>query len=57
MLVRSFESTGFTDAGISFTGGTLDLGTSSSPGGNTFNVSGSGEFVQNSTNTRPGGGR
>jgi len=43
------ESTGFTDAAISITGGTLDLGTTRSPGGNTINVNGTGQFVQNTT--------
>jgi hypothetical protein len=43
------ESTGFTDAAISITGGTLDLGTTASPGNNTINVNGTGQFVQNST--------
>src|SRR5262249_52322134 len=43
------ESTGFTDAAIAITGGTVDLGTASSPGNNTINVNGTGQFVQNST--------
>jgi hypothetical protein len=43
------ESTGFTDAAIELTGGTLDLGTAADPGGNTFNVNGTGEFVHNTT--------
>jgi hypothetical protein len=43
------ESTGYTDAAIRVTGGTLDLGTPASPGGNTLNVNGSGQFVQNTT--------
>jgi hypothetical protein len=42
-------STGFTDATISVTGGTLDLGTTADPGGNTINVNGTGEFVHNTT--------
>ena len=43
------ESTGFTDAAISITGGSVDLGTPSSPGGNTLDVNGTGEFVHNTT--------
>src|SRR5262249_18014051 len=43
------ESTGFTDAAISVTGGSVDLGTTASPGGNTLNVNGRGEFVHNTT--------
>jgi uncharacterized delta-60 repeat protein len=43
------ESTGFTDAAIAVTGGTVDLGTASSPGNNTINVNGTGQFVQNTT--------
>jgi ELWxxDGT repeat protein len=43
------ESTGFTQAAIAVTGGTLDLGTASNPGGNVIDVNGSGEFVHNST--------
>src|SRR5262249_33165174 len=43
------ESTGFTDAAIAITGGTVDLGTASSPGNNILNVNGTGQFVQNST--------
>jgi hypothetical protein len=42
------ESTGFTDAAISVTGGSLDLGTAASPGNNTINVNGTGQLVQNS---------
>jgi uncharacterized delta-60 repeat protein len=42
------ESTGFTDAAIDLTSGTLDLGTSYSSGGNVLNVNGDGEFVHNS---------
>jgi hypothetical protein len=41
------ESTGFSDAAIQVTGGTLDLGTSASPGGNTININGAGRFVLN----------
>jgi hypothetical protein len=43
------ESTGFTDAAISVTGGSVDLGTPSSPGGDILNVNGTGEFVHNTT--------
>jgi hypothetical protein len=43
------ESTNFTDAAIAVTGGTVDLGTASSPGNNTINVNGTGQFVQNTT--------
>jgi hypothetical protein len=43
------ESTGFTDAAISLTGGALDLGTATDPGGNVLNVDGLGEFVHNTT--------
>ena len=51
------ESTGFTDAAISLTGGTLDLGTAGDPGGNTLNVNGLGEFVHNTTgNSVPAAG-
>jgi hypothetical protein len=43
------ESTGYTDAAISITGGTLDLGTTVNYGRNTLNVNGTGEFVHNTT--------
>ena len=43
------ESTGGTDAAISITGGTLDLGTPTCPGGNTININGTGEFIHNTT--------
>jgi hypothetical protein len=43
------ESRGFTDAAVSVTGGILDLGTSTDPGNNTFNINGTGEFVHNVT--------
>jgi uncharacterized delta-60 repeat protein len=43
------ESTGFSDAAIAVTGGTVDLGTASDPGSNTLKVNGSGEFVHNTT--------
>jgi uncharacterized delta-60 repeat protein len=39
------ESTGFNDAAISITGGTVDLGTTASPGGNTINVNGAGSLM------------
>jgi uncharacterized delta-60 repeat protein len=39
------ESTGFSDAAISITGGTVDLGTTTSTGGNTINVNGAGSLV------------
>jgi GH25 family lysozyme M1 (1,4-beta-N-acetylmuramidase) len=45
------ESTSFTDASIAVSGGVLDLGTVSDPGGNTLNVNGTGELVHNSTST------
>jgi hypothetical protein len=43
------ESTGFTDAAISVTGGAVDLGTAADPGGNTINVNGIGTFLRNTT--------
>src|SRR5262249_42106933 len=44
------ESTGFTDAAICITGGTLDLGMGTAdPGDNILNVNGLGEFVHNTT--------
>ena len=46
------ECTGFSNAAISASGGsTVDLGTASSPGGNTINVNGAGAFVHNTTST------
>ncbi len=45
------ESSGFNDAAIAVTGGTLDLGTPSSPGGNTIAINGSGTFLRNTTDT------
>jgi len=45
------ESTGFSDAAIAVTGGTLDLGTTASPGNNILNINGQGGFVKNSTAT------
>ena len=43
------ESTDFTDAAMSVTGGSVDLGTAASPGGNILDVNGTGEFVHNTT--------
>jgi hypothetical protein len=43
------ESTGSTDAAISVTGGTVDLGTAADPGGNTININGTGTFIRNTT--------
>jgi hypothetical protein len=43
------ESTGFNQAAISVTGGTVNLGTTADPGGNTINVNGRGTFVHNTT--------
>ena len=43
------ESTGYDQAAILITGGTVDLGTAASPGGNTFNVNGTGVFLQDTT--------
>jgi hypothetical protein len=43
------ESAAGNDAAISVTGGTVDLGTAASPGGNTINVNGTGSFVSNTT--------
>jgi hypothetical protein len=43
------ESTGGNDAAIAITGGTVDLGTATSPGGNTINVNGAGSFLNNGT--------
>jgi hypothetical protein len=39
------ESTGYSDAAIAITGGSLDLGTADSPGGNTINVNGAGQVL------------
>jgi uncharacterized delta-60 repeat protein len=46
------ESTGGNDAAIAVTGGTVDMGTASSPGGNTININGAGAFASNAT-SRP----
>jgi sugar lactone lactonase YvrE len=43
------ESTGYAQAAMLVTGGSVDLGTSSSPGGSTFNVNGAGTLIQNAT--------
>jgi hypothetical protein len=43
------ESTGFADAAITLTRGTLDLGTAASPGNNMFNVNGTGTLIRNTT--------
>ncbi len=40
------ESTGFADAAIAVTGGSVDLGSTTDPGNNTINVNGSGQLVQ-----------
>jgi hypothetical protein len=39
------ESTGYNDTAIKITGGSLDLGTTASPGGNTINVNGAGQPI------------
>ncbi len=49
LLVRDStidESSGYNQAAILITGGTVDLGTAVSPGGNTLNINGTGQFVQ-----------
>jgi parallel beta-helix repeat protein len=43
------ESTGYSDPAISVTGGTVDLGNASVPGGNTINVNGAGRLLDNSS--------
>jgi hypothetical protein len=43
------SSTGFRDAAISITDGTMDLGTASDPGHNILDINGTGEFVRNAT--------
>jgi probable HAF family extracellular repeat protein len=45
------ESTGFADAAISVTGGTVDLGSTGNPGNNTININGAGQLVQNTTSS------
>jgi hypothetical protein len=44
-------STGSAQAAIQINGGSVDLGTSTSPGGNTFNVNGTGTLIQNTTSS------
>ena len=41
------ESTGYKEAAIEITGGTVDLGTAASPGNDTFNINGRGLFIDN----------
>ena len=43
------ESTGYAQAAILINGGSVDLGTAASPGGNTFNVNGTGTLIQNTS--------
>jgi hypothetical protein len=43
------ESTGYAQAAILITGGSVDLGTASSPGGNIVNVNGAGSLIQNTS--------
>ncbi len=43
------SSTGYSEPAIEVTGGTVDLGTSGSPGGNTLVINRTGQFIQNST--------
>jgi hypothetical protein len=43
------ESTGYNEPAISVTAGTVDLGTTASPGGNTINVNGTGTWISNTT--------
>jgi hypothetical protein len=45
------ESTGYNDSAVQVTGGAVDLGRTSSPGGNTINLNGSGAFALNTTAT------
>jgi sugar lactone lactonase YvrE len=46
------ESTGYSDAAIVVSGGgSLDLGTTPSPGGNTINLNGAGAFASNTTSS------
>ncbi len=42
------ESTGYDQAAILVDGGTVDLGTAASPGGNILNVNGAGQFLRDS---------
>jgi hypothetical protein len=43
------ESTGYSQAAILITGGSVDLGATSSPGGNTLNINGTGMLIENLT--------
>jgi uncharacterized delta-60 repeat protein len=43
------ESNGYSQAAVQITGGTVDLGTTTDPGGNTVNINGAGSFVRNAT--------
>jgi hypothetical protein len=43
------DSTGYNEPAISVTGGTVDLGMATDPGGNTINVNGSGTWISNTT--------
>ena len=43
------SSTGYDQAAILINGGMVNLGTASSPGGNTLNLNGNGGFLQDST--------
>ena len=45
------ESTSYTQTAILITGGTVDLGTAASPGDNTLNVNGAGQFLQSTTSS------
>jgi hypothetical protein len=45
------ESTGYSQAAILIEGGSVDLGTSSDPGGNVISVNGAGELVHNTTSS------
>jgi len=45
------ESSGSAQAAILITGGTVDLGTIASPGGNIFNVNGTGTLIENNTSS------
>jgi uncharacterized delta-60 repeat protein len=45
------ESTGFADAAIAVTSGTVDLGSTGNPGNNIININGAGQPVQNTTST------
>ena len=43
------SSTGSAQAAISISGGSVDLGTAASPGGNVLNINGTGTWIQNTT--------